>query len=439
MIVVLNEDGTIQNISPSTLIQGQNNASKITAICPSMSQATVVEIGFVLPTGDIMEWNIPDSENKTAYVLMNKVSDAVIGGNSYPVYEFTVQGCLTNYPGTLEVYFNISDILGNTTSYQVDVTVEESIATEIYEQEEVSSLAYILSLVSSIEDKVDIAQGLTNANKFVKTDAQGRIASFSSTVSISELLSAATNANKVLIVQEDGTIGYGTLSEGQVVIDNLTSTSTTQALSANQGKNLNDKKVDVNEVQNLTSTQKAQARENIGAGTSNFSGDYDDLSNKPSLSTVATSGDYDDLLNKPTDLSDFTNDLAVSFEEQTLTSAQKNQVVDNLSLKSKFLMQLDSMPSASDSTLNWIVMYTGDTSETFTNGLVYKTVSSGNPVTYSWQAITDTRYVDLTSEQIITGAKDFRGGITKNGNDIMTTANFSYNSSTHTLTITTSS
>lgn len=30
------------------------------------------------------------------------------------------------------------------------------------------------------------------------------------------------------------------------------------------------------------------------------SGDYDDLINKPSLSTVATSGDYDDLINKPT-------------------------------------------------------------------------------------------------------------------------------------------
>lgn len=31
-----------------------------------------------------------------------------------------------------------------------------------------------------------------------------------------------------------------------------------------------------------------------------FSGDYDDLENKPTLSTVATSGDYNDLLNKPT-------------------------------------------------------------------------------------------------------------------------------------------
>ena len=35
--------------------------------------------------------------------------------------------------------------------------------------------------------------------------------------------------------------------------------------------------------QSLTDTQKQQARTNIGAGTSNFSGSYDDLSNKPTI------------------------------------------------------------------------------------------------------------------------------------------------------------
>lgn len=61
--------------------------------------------------------------------------------------------------------------------------------------------------------------------------------------------------------------------------------------------------------QGLTDLEKSNARSNIGAGTSNFSGDYNDLSNKPdlsvyalssSLSVVATSGDYNDLSNKPT-------------------------------------------------------------------------------------------------------------------------------------------
>ena len=49
-----------------------------------------------------------------------------------------------------------------------------------------------------------------------------------------------------------------------------------------------------------------------------FSGDYNDLTNKPSLATVATSGDYDDLENKPTipvvptNVSAFTNDAGYS-------------------------------------------------------------------------------------------------------------------------------
>lgn len=38
------------------------------------------------------------------------------------------------------------------------------------------------------------------------------------------------------------------------------------------------------EAQSLSSTQKAQARTNIGAGTSNFSGSYNDLTNKPTES-----------------------------------------------------------------------------------------------------------------------------------------------------------
>ena len=39
-------------------------------------------------------------------------------------------------------------------------------------------------------------------------------------------------------------------------------------------------------VQTLTDTQKTQARSNIGAGTSSFSGSYNDLTNKPTIPTV---------------------------------------------------------------------------------------------------------------------------------------------------------
>jgi hypothetical protein len=43
--------------------------------------------------------------------------------------------------------------------------------------------------------------------------------------------------------------------------------------------------------QRLTEKQKLQARENIGAGTSDFSGDYSDLENKPKVNGVPLDGD----------------------------------------------------------------------------------------------------------------------------------------------------
>ena len=62
--------------------------------------------------------------------------------------------------------------------------------------------------------------------------------------------------------------------------------------------NSNSVRYDV--AQSLTDEQKRTARTNIGAGTSSFSGSYNDLSNKPTLAKVATSGSYNDLSNKPT-------------------------------------------------------------------------------------------------------------------------------------------
>lgn len=55
--------------------------------------------------------------------------------------------------------------------------------------------------------------------------------------------------------------------------------------------------VSYNTVQSLTDVQKARARQNIDA--TNFSGEYNDLLNKPTFATVAISGNYADLLNKP--------------------------------------------------------------------------------------------------------------------------------------------
>ena len=64
--------------------------------------------------------------------------------------------------------------------------------------------------------------------------------------------------------------------------------------------------------QGLDATQKSNARTNIGAGTSNFSGNYNDLSNKPTIPTV------------PTNISAFTNDAGYTTNTGTITGVQLN-------------------------------------------------------------------------------------------------------------------
>lgn len=103
--------------------------------------------------------------------------------------------------------------------------------------------------------------------------------------------------------------------------------------------------------QSLSDAEKQQARQNIGAGTSNFSGNYDDLEDKPDIpqntvsfqaqslsetekqqarqnigaGTSNFSGNYDDLSNKPT-----VPQGAVLYNQQTLNDDQKAQARENI-------------------------------------------------------------------------------------------------------------
>ena len=104
--------------------------------------------------------------------------------------------------------------------------------------------------------------------------------------------------------------------------------------------------------QSLTNDQKIQARANIGAGTSNFDGDYDSLANKPTIPTktsqlendsnFATTSQVEAKYTKPsggipkTDLATAVQnsltaaDNAVKYTNQSLTDAQKDQARKNI-------------------------------------------------------------------------------------------------------------
>lgn len=104
--------------------------------------------------------------------------------------------------------------------------------------------------------------------------------------------------------------------------------------------------------QSLTNDQKIQARANIGAGTSNFDGDYKSLANKPTIpkktsqlendSNFATTSQVEAKYTKPkggipkTDLATAVQnsltaaDNAVKYTSQSLTDAQKDQARKNI-------------------------------------------------------------------------------------------------------------
>ena len=122
---------------------------------------------------------------------------------------------------------------------------------------------------------------------------------------------------------------YYDLENAPAVYSDVVRYDTGQSLSTTQKRQakLNIGAVGYDAAQSLTSTQKAQARTNIGAGTSSFSGNYNDLRNKPTIysdvvrygssqsltntqkvqartnigaGTSNFSGDYNNLTNKPT-------------------------------------------------------------------------------------------------------------------------------------------
>lgn len=98
--------------------------------------------------------------------------------------------------------------------------------------------------------------------------------------------------------------------------------------------------------QTLTEAQQAQARENIGAGTSDFSGSYNDLTDKPTIPAAQVQSDWnqsdttalDYIKNKPGlfsgDYNDLTNKPNESLE-LTMTDEDGNVITGTFVLTSK--------------------------------------------------------------------------------------------------------
>ena len=106
-------------------------------------------------------------------------------------------------------------------------------------------------------------------------------------------------------------------NDAQNTANNAQSTANNAQSTANNAQSTANNAVKYTASQNLTDAQKQQARTNIGAGTSSFSGNYNDLANKPTI----VQGDWD--VNNDSDMAyiknrthyDYTKYTSITFSE----------------------------------------------------------------------------------------------------------------------------
>lgn len=219
------------------------------------------------------------------------------------------------------------------------------------------------------------------ASRTLVSDANGKVAASQTTATE---LGYVHNVTSAIQSQLDSKVPAARTVNGHALSANISVTKSDLGLE-NVG---NYKAVSTVANQSLTDTEKSNARANIGAGTSSFSGSYIDLSDKPtlgsaaaknvassgnagttevvmgndtrltdartptphthttseitdfpSLATVATSGSYDDLSDKPTIPSAVTVDSAMSstsenpVQNKVIKSYVDNAITDEVSAR----------------------------------------------------------------------------------------------------------
>lgn len=192
-------------------------------------------------------------------------------------------------------------------------------------------------------------QGLTDTEK---ANARANIGAGTSSFSgnyndLSNKPTIPTVNNATLTIQKNGTdVQTFTANAASNVTANITMSKSDVGLG-NVG---NFKAVSTAASQGLSDTEKANARANIGAGTSSFSGSYNDLSNKPTIPTVnnATltiqkngtnvqtftanaSSNATANITVPTKVSELTNDKGYTTNTGTVNSVKCNGVTQSIS------------------------------------------------------------------------------------------------------------
>lgn len=192
--------------------------------------------------------------------------------------------------------------------------------------------------------------------------------------------------------------------------------------------------------QGLSDTEKSNARTNIGAGTSNFSGSYNDLTNKPTIPTVndATltiqkngttvktftanaSSNVTANITVPTKVSELTNDSGYTTNTGTVTSVKVGSTSYSptsgvVSLPAYPTDTNDAVTQTSTSTnANYEVLFSATADNTTrTEGARKYSNLKFNPSTGNLQA-TQLNGVTIGSSPKFTDTRDFKLGTSRSG------------------------
>lgn len=140
-------------------------------------------------------------------------------------------------------------------------------------------------------------------------------------------------------------------------------------------------------VQTLTDQQKAQARANIGAGASSFSGDYNDLVNTP---TALSDFDNDE------DFITNTVDNLVNYykKTETYTQEQVNTLISNIVTFGVSIVEQLPTTNISTHTIYLVLKESSKQEE----GNIYNEYLNTNGTTTGWELIGDTKItIDLSA------------------------------------------
>ena len=326
---------------PFSVTRGKN-AYELWKELPGNEDKTMQDyIDEVLDLNGITDACITATEAATAAAVIGSHPDYI--GEDYYVYHWTNgqyvktdiyvkgepggDGSVVSITRKLSTGVNIADITidrvttqlfapeGGGTQVQADWTQTNTTAPDyIKNKPNMNNYATNAALVAGLETKQNLLTYDTNGTKIGDLDVHYGI-------NVGYGITVGSSSDKVIITPGSVTIGGQSVAPQEQADWNETDSSD-PAYIKNKPTNLVYQGPDTGTVpsvsfdpeadtvhvtaQTLSSAQQLQARTNIGAGTSNFSGSYNDLTNKPTIPAAQVNSDWNassgvaQILNKPT-------------------------------------------------------------------------------------------------------------------------------------------